>query len=104
MYTPSPSTKSIIPNLSDELYHVALHLMEQYYPAKATSEIKLPLVPHLLETAKIISTLELRDTSILATLLAYVPFYHPEHWKDKLASHIDDEVISLIYGFNSTLR
>jgi relA/spoT family protein len=100
MYTPSPSTKSIIPNLSDELYHVALHLMEQYYPAKATSEIKLPLVPHLLETAKIISTLELRDTSILATLLAYVPFYHPEHWKDKLASHIDDEVISLIYGFN----
>ena len=80
MYTPSPSTKSIIPNLSDELYHVALHLMEQYYPAKATSEIKLPLVPHLIETAKIISTLELRDTSILATLLAYVPFYHPEHW------------------------
>lgn len=100
MSAPSPSTKSIIPNLSDKLYQVALHLMEEYYPAKATSEIELPLVPHLIETAKIISTLELRDTSILATLLAYVPFYHPEHWKNKLASHIDDEVIALICGFN----
>ena len=60
-----------------------------------------PLIPHLLESAKIVSNLELYQSSILATLFSYLPKYDPEHWKEKLQDIVDQDTLSLIEGFKA---
>ena len=80
--------------LSPETFQNACKAMQSFYPKDA-------LTPHLLESAKIVSNLELYQSSILATLFSYLPKYDPEHWKEKLQDIVDQDTLSLIEGFKA---
>ena len=75
--------------------------MQSFYPKDALTDVGEPLIPHLLESAKIVSNLELYQSSILATLFSYLPKYDPEHWKEKLQDIVDQDTLSLIEGFKA---
>ena len=87
--------------LSPETFQNACKAMQSFYPKDALTDVGEPLIPHLLESAKIVSNLELYQSSILATLFSYLPKYDPEHWKEKLQDIVDQDTLSLIEGFKA---
>ncbi|MFH4355086.1 MAG: bifunctional (p)ppGpp synthetase/guanosine-3',5'-bis(diphosphate) 3'-pyrophosphohydrolase [Neisseriaceae bacterium] len=91
---------SQLSKLSSKSFDSTLTLMFRYYPQDATTEVGEPLIPHLLEAARIVNGLELYETSILATLLIYFPVYYPTSWREKLNT-VEPEVLPLIEGFIS---
>ena len=93
--------EAILHQLSPQTFQSAFKAMQSFYPRDALTDIGEPLILHLLESAKIVSSLELYQSSILATLFSYLPRYDPEHWKEKLQDIADEDTLSLIDGFKA---